>query len=262
MGASDARVIAEIEDGTTPTWVAVADLNRDGNPDLAVTDTSDNSVHVLLGVGDGTFGPASTFMTAAGPLSIAAADFNGDGKLDLATASTGSGAGTVSILLGNGSGGFGIGQTTALSGTGGIKMMTTGDVNVDGKIDVVLAAGSNGTGAGALVLLGNGNGTFATPALYSGGAFDSSWVEIADLTGDGKADLAALSRSSYVVSILTGNGFGNFAKLQSYSTSVRPLTAAVGDFDFDGRADLVIGGENGGGLPGSASVHLQSGCLP
>jgi hypothetical protein len=252
-----------VNGGTSPTWVAVADLNRDGKPDLAVTNASDSSVYVLLGAGDGTFGTASTFVTGADPLSVAAADFNGDGKLDLATANTGTGTGSVSILLGNGNGGFGIGQTTSLSSNAQVTMMAIGDINADSKVDVVVTVSTNSvTADGADVLLGNGNGTFGTPTLYNGGGWNTTWAALADFTGDGKLDLAELSDAAYVVSILPGNGFGNFAKLQSYSTGMRPATAAAADFDFDGRTDLVVGSQRNAGLPGPATVHLQSGCLP
>jgi hypothetical protein len=250
-----------VNSGTSPTWVAVADLNRDGKPDLAVTNAGDSSVYVLLGAGDGTFGTASTFVTGADPLSVAVADFNGDGKLDLATANTGTGTGSVSILLGNGSGGFAIGQTATLSSSAQVTMMAIGDVNGDSKVDVVVTVSTNSvTGDGADVLLGNG--TFGTPTLYNGGGWNTTWVALADFTGDGQVDLAELSDSDYAVSILSGNGVGNFAKLQSYSTGMRPDSAAVGDFDFDGRTDLVVGSQRNAGLSGPATVHLQSGCLP
>ena len=47
--------------GATPWAVAVADLNRDGTPDLAVTNIGSNTVSVLLGKGDGTFGAHTDF---------------------------------------------------------------------------------------------------------------------------------------------------------------------------------------------------------
>jgi hypothetical protein len=73
--------------------VAVADLNGDGKPDMVVanqgtfnptTGTFDYAVDVLLGNGDGTFGPPQTFAVGSyHPTSVAVADVNGDGKPDL-----------------------------------------------------------------------------------------------------------------------------------------------------------------------------------
>jgi hypothetical protein len=73
--------------GAIPTFVAVADLNRDKIPDLAVA-TESNNVAVLAGNGDGTFAPAQFFGVGRYPVSVAVADFNGDGKPDLATANS------------------------------------------------------------------------------------------------------------------------------------------------------------------------------
>jgi hypothetical protein len=171
--------------------------------------------------------------------------------------------GSITLLVGTGTGSFGIGQTTALPATAQVKMLTAGDVNGDGKLDVVVGTSSfDLTRDGANVFLGNGNGTFGSPAVYNGGGMSSSRVALADLNGDGKLDVADLSVAGHVMSVLTGNGFGNFAKLRSYPTDANPFSGTVGDFDLDGRIDFVSGDETNGGVPGAASVQLQSGCLP
>jgi FG-GAP-like repeat len=63
--------------------VAVADVNGDGKPDLAVTNYNSGTVGVLLGNGDGTFQPTVTYNAGGNPSAIAMADVNGDGKPDL-----------------------------------------------------------------------------------------------------------------------------------------------------------------------------------
>src|SRR5262245_24062359 len=74
---------APYEFGHDITSVGIADLNRDGKPDLAaVTGTT---ASVLLGNGDGTFGAQADF-PVQGPNSYAVADLNGDGIPDIATA--------------------------------------------------------------------------------------------------------------------------------------------------------------------------------
>jgi hypothetical protein len=52
--------------GNGPRSVAVADLNGDVRPDLAVANSGSNSVSVLLGNGDGTFAPATKRATGNG----------------------------------------------------------------------------------------------------------------------------------------------------------------------------------------------------
>ena len=66
-----------------PHAVAVADLDGDGKPDLAVTGYDDGTVSVLLNNGDGTFAAPRRYPTGAGPGTVAAADLNGDGSPDL-----------------------------------------------------------------------------------------------------------------------------------------------------------------------------------
>ena len=88
--------------GSVPESVIANDINGDGKPDLIVTNSSDNTVSVLLnttppGATTPTFATQQTFITGSSPVSVAAADLNGDGKPDLIAANTA--AATVSVLL-------------------------------------------------------------------------------------------------------------------------------------------------------------------
>jgi Flp pilus assembly secretin CpaC len=84
----------------------VGDFNNDGKPDLAVTyatDTSNNSVSILLGNGDGSFGTAKDFPAGSEPVGIVAATFTGT-NVDLAVADEN--GPNVDVLVGNGDGTF------------------------------------------------------------------------------------------------------------------------------------------------------------
>jgi hypothetical protein len=82
--------------GSVPKGVAIGDVNGDGRLDILTANTAGNypnfdnpggnTISVLLGRGDGTFGTASTFVTGRTPFSLTVADFNGDARLDVATA--------------------------------------------------------------------------------------------------------------------------------------------------------------------------------
>ncbi len=79
--------------------VAVADIDGDGKPDLAIANYGSNDVSVLLGDGNGSFGAGTNFATGGNTSQfVVAADVNGDGKPDLVTANRGDG-GAVSVLL-------------------------------------------------------------------------------------------------------------------------------------------------------------------
>src|ERR1035438_938773 len=96
--------------GSSPRWIAVADVNHDHNPDLIIanagSETVDGTISVLLGDGRGAFHPApgSPFPAGHLPNDIAVADMNNDGHLDLVIANHQSPY--LRVFLGDGAGRF------------------------------------------------------------------------------------------------------------------------------------------------------------
>lgn len=80
--------------------IAVIDFDGDGIPDIALSGKTDSTILLLLGVGDGTFQPATTVPVAMGGtvFQLATGELNGDGRADLITASN---SGIVTVLLGS-----------------------------------------------------------------------------------------------------------------------------------------------------------------
>ena len=68
-------------------------------------------------------------------------------------------------------------------------------------------------------------------------------VAIADLNGDGKADLAVANNNSNNVSVLLGNGNGTFQAAVNYAVGSSPTSVTVGDFNGDGKTDLAVANE-------------------
>ncbi len=221
--------------GKNPDFVAIADVNRDGHPDIVVTSNGSNTVSVLLGKGNGTFAAAVNYPVGGGPSSVAIADVNGDGKPDLAVSNLGDS--TVSVLLGNGDGTFKPQKTTSV--TLGAESLTAGDFNKDGKQDLAVVSI-----LGITILLGKGDGTFQPPPLLGSIGTRSGLGNIvaADLNGDGKLDLVVANTDSSKISIYLGNGDGTFKTNVDYAAdslqSVQNL--AVGDFNGDGEPDIVV----------------------
>ena len=226
--------------GTAPRAVAFGDFNGDGKVDLAVANSGipasdDGNVSILLGNGDGTFQAANNVAVGKNPFSIAVGDFNGDNRLDVVIANNNSN--TVSVLLGNGDGTFQTHVDYATATGTGPNSVAVGDFNGDQRLDLAVTAPFNVVS----VLLGNGDGTFQAHVDYAMGS-DSRAVVVADFNGDGKLDLALAGRfSGGIVGILEGNGDGTFRPPVGYDPAGGlAMFFAVGDFNGDGKLDLVL----------------------
>ncbi len=232
VSSSWAATQSQVSFFTPPTYAGtgtsfVADFNGDGKPDLLSSDGT-----LELGNGDGTF----TLGTPVAGTPVAVADFNGDGKPDVLE----QGTGTLLVLLGNGDGTFQAPVSTNSSAS--LLPIAAGDLNGDGHADVVGVFDSN-----LLVYLGKGDGTFAAAVSYSLGAAPET-ITLGDFNGDGKTDVVASASGSSGPGqeiALLGNGDGTFQPAVTSIGLYLPASTVAGDFNGDGKLDLVIAANAG-----------------
>jgi hypothetical protein len=249
-------------------------FNRGGNNGAA--GNADGDVFVSLSSG-AAFGAASKWHEYFSIIKEVpmVGDFNGDGKDDI-----------ISFVRGGGNAGAGIadGDVYVSLSTGtnfgaatkwheffciGNQLPAVGDVNGDGKADIILfVRGGSNSGAGVgdgdvLVALSTGSGFGATQKWQEFFCIGGELPAVADVNGDGKADIATFLRGGgnsganipdgdVYVGLSTGSGFAGGAKWSEFF-SIGGELPGLADFTGDGKADAVTflrGGTNAGaGVP-------------
>jgi hypothetical protein len=238
--------------GANALSLAIGDFDGDAHQDLAVSNGGDVNISILLGAGDGTFGPAST-VPVAGALeltSIVTGEFNGDSNPDLAVGDLGDPStavpGSIEVLLGAGGGSFGAATAYPFTAPGDHpRTLAVGDFDGDADPDLAVGATTVGPLTPVLALMkGGAGGSFAqfsqTPTSVS-----VKSIAVGELNGDTDPDLAVApfsTANSVGVSLgAAGMTFtaGGAPVVQSGASSV-----AIGDLNGDPYPDLAV--TNGG----------------
>jgi RHS repeat-associated protein len=250
--------------------IRLGDVNGDGKAD--VCGRSSGGVICALNTGSGTFGAATQWeagMTdafgwnqAPYTTTLMLADVNGDGKADNCARgvanfncepSSGSsfGASVASPIFTDAQG-----WNAASYYYGSLRL---GDVNGDGKLDIC------GRASGGIICgLNNGTGAFSVPTLWGNSSFTDagSWnqaqygttIMLADINGDGKADVCGRASMGIVCALSTGNGFAqaylassDFSDAQSWNAgSYYYGSLRLADVNGDGKPDIC--GRSSGGV--------------
>jgi hypothetical protein len=238
---------------THPTMPLVVDVNRDGNLDIVVANGGSGNVSVYLGDGKGSFSqsPGSPFPAGQHCADIAAADFNDDGNLDLAIANHE--VKTVTVVLGNGKGQFSLATESPFNveSKPHAHGIAVGDFNGDKKPDLVIDSWAENK---VLVLYGRGDGSFQPPGLkFDVGKMPYQRLRTADVNEDGNIDIVTSNFESSSVSVLFGDGHGQFTR-RDFRVPPDPFGIAIADCNGDKHPDVVIGHYSGQGTDASKNA--------
>jgi hypothetical protein len=200
---------------------AIADFDRDGRNDLALTDLDGDRIMIFSGRGDGTFAPpiASVDLGSDRANALALGDLDGDGLRDLAIGLT-SASGSVAVMRSQGSGDFD--PIVRYDGGATVSHVALGDVTHDGYPDVVLGRAGlppaympGGFGAAlspvvALDALDNGSGAARITGIAAG-----------DLNGDAYADIVCTVKlgTGPHVEVRVSDGIGGLSAHSDYGLS-------------------------------------------
>lgn len=224
--------------------LVVSDFNRDGHMDAAVLSPNGpaSRLQILLGNGNGSF-RVGQITNLPGDIhtagSLAVGDVNRDGQPDVLVARPISNS--IITMLGRSDGTFQTGSTISMANPGG---MALSDLNGDGNVDLAVARPSQNTVA---IFQGDGRGSFSTSRELAVGTSPRT-VLLSDLNADGFKDVIVANSNSGNVTVWEGRASGGFDGRRDFSAGpsslgrkLLPTSLALGDFNRDGRMDLVVG---------------------
>ena len=228
--------------GDGPYALAIADFDKDNNPDIVAVNFISDNVSVLFGKGDGTFATQKRVPTGNAPSSVIVGDFNGDRIADAITSNSFSN--NSSILLGNGDGSF---RAPVSFPSGPLRGVVAADVTGDQALDLVAV---DGGAQSVVVLRGNGDGTFQGRVSFPVGS-SPGMVAVGDMNADGRPDIVTANVGGgdpYHLSLLVAGGDGGFQSPVPINLGADiflgegggPRWVTIADLNHDCKMDLAV----------------------
>jgi len=179
-----------------------------------------------------------------GPTSLAAGDLDGDGDADLVVGQGYFGGPGVSILLAWGDDTYAPARYVPLPMNDSVGRVALGDVDGDGDLDVLATIPDTWTTGDRVALWRNdGSAGLSAVEIFLCGTAPLDLV-LADINGDGHADLLTADSGAGSVSLLRHNGLSGaaagFLAAQAIAVGPSPLALSAGDLDGDGLVDIAV----------------------
>lgn len=242
----------------SPGEIVLGDVNGDTNLDVALVSHDSYGVTIVLGDGKGglALAPNSPIIMKQGQHphthGLALADLNNDGKLDLVTVNNADN--DVSIAFGDGRGNFSLAPGSPFAVGPSPYPLALGDVNNDGRLDIVATTTATGPqraqqlpfSRALTLLLADGRGGFRSSLLPL--RTGQPWfVVVGDVNGDRKPDLVTTHHERSELTVLLGDGSGNFKEVSAspFDFGHNAWHMALADVNRDGKLDALAASGDG-----------------
>jgi hypothetical protein len=224
--------------------LATGDVNQDGKADLVYLDGSQygqQSLHILLGNGNGTFTHQQDMLVPAGICcAITLADVTGDGIPDVILEGGQQTGAMVAVMVGNGDGTFQSPVVSTFPPSNSTAspvfsgLIGVGDINGDGHADLVVTQGGDHS---LYLLAGDGTGKFTLLGTLL--TYTRNSVYLTDLNGDGHLDIVATDHLGAEFLVFLGKGDGTFQSSVTYTGQASTNAMILTDVDGDGHPDML-----------------------
>ena len=226
--------------GSPTNAIRTHDLNHDGRLDLVVS--GGGSIFVLTGRGDGRFDVSWSSAAGENPVDLAIADLDSDGLADLAVANHETNYVTLF---------FGVaGERFERRDHSQFRVdvsphphaVALHDIDSDGRPDLLV---DDRSPESIRWFRGRGDGTFSGAQMIDVGGDPYRGMSLADVTGDGLADL--ITPNPDHVAVLVAEGDGGFRPRAALAVPFGPFSVVAADLNGDGRQDVAAASGEGAG---------------
>ncbi len=195
--------------------------------------------------GHGNFIIGAAYDVEGWQTSLCAADLNGDRETDLAVTSNNS----IQLLINDGDGSFI--DAGLIQAAWDPHIIRAADLDGDGDVDLIGGGEGGEYETYAVIILNNGDGSFALPVDYMAGTpgFGApTSIAALDFDGDSDIDIAIDCPGVGSIAVLLNYGDGSFSSSEYYSAGEHPTSVQAADLDLDGDVDLVSTNEYFGSI--------------